>query len=223
MARHVSDITRKGYGKGRPSRNKGKVFDPTTYTPEEVQALLDGCNVGLSGLRDRALIVFLYRTGARVSEACNIRVGDLDLERRFVRIRGTKTRQANRVVGLDEMAVAHLRDWLDLRHRKAGQPATSGYVFCCISRHERGNVVKPAQVRQKLHRLAEKAGIQKRVHPHGLRHSFAAEMATERADYRLISRALGHSNVATTDRYINHIHPAEVIDYMGSRTWREAA
>lgn len=214
--RHKSDITKKGYGKGRPSKNKGKRFFADTLTKEEVLALVDGCNCGPSGLRDRALIVLLYRTGLRISEATNLRLHDIDLERGTIRVRGTKTRTSDRTVGIGKMAAEHLTDWLDVRNRELSIPQV-GFVFCCISRHERGNAVKPAQIRQKLHRLGVRAQISKRVHPHALRHSFASELADERVDIRVISACLGHSNVAITDRYISHLNPKAVLDVMGAR------
>jgi integrase len=214
--RHRSKITKKGYRKGEPSKNRGKRFYADTYTRAEVMAIVDACNCGASGLRDRALIVTLWRTGLRVSEALGLRIHDIDFERGQIRVRGTKTRTSDRTVGLDDLTRAHLRDWLDVRDT-LGIPKISGHVFCCISRHERGNPVKPAQTRQKLHRLAEKAQIAKRVHPHGLRHTFASELADEGVDLRIVSRALGHSNVAITDRYINHLNPTAVIDYMAKR------
>lgn len=215
--RHKSKITEKGHNKGRIPVTKGTRLYTDTLTPDEVLALVDACNCGASGLRDRCLIVFLYRTGLRISEALGLRVHDIDLERKTVRVRGTKTRTSDRIVGLDDMAAAHLIDWLDIRHRKVGQPKTQGYVFCCISKHERGRPVKSPQVRQKLYMLREKAGISKRVHPHGLRHSFASEMADEGADLRVIQNALGHSNVAVTSLYISHLNPKAVIDYMSNR------
>jgi site-specific recombinase XerD len=167
------------------------------------------------GLRDRALIVTLWRTGLRISEALGLRLHDVDLERGTLRVRGTKTRTSDRTVGIDRMTAAHLRDWLDVR-AEIGIPPV-GHIFCCISRHERGNPVKPAQTRQKLHRLGEKANLSKRVHPHGLRHTFASELADEGVDIRIVSRALGHSNVAITSRYIDHLNPTAVLSVMGAR------
>lgn len=213
--RHKSDITKKGYRKGVPNKNKGVRFYADTLSRAEVFALVEECNCGASGLRDRALIVTLYRTGLRISEALGLRLHDVDLERGALRVRGTKTRTSDRTVGIDKMTAAHLRDWLDVR-AEIGIPPV-GYVFCCISRHERGNPVKPAQTRQKLHRLAEKAAIPKRVHPHCLRHSFASELASERVDIRLIMRSLGHKNLAVTHTYLNHVAPFEVVDAMAVR------
>ena len=62
-------------------------------------------------------------------------------------------------------------------------------------------------------------GISKRVHPHGLRHTGAAEMAEEGVDIRVISRQLGHKNVAITHRYIDHLAPQAVLDAARGRHW----
>jgi integrase/recombinase XerD len=64
-----------------------------------------------------------------------------------------------------------------------------------------------------------KANISKRTHPHGMRHTFAAGLADERVDLRIIQRALGHSSLATSARYIDHIQPRDIIDALRSRTW----
>lgn len=216
--RHKSKITQKGYAKGRPNKYKGQRFYADTYTREEVFALVEGCNCGLSGLRDRALIVLLYRTGLRINEALTLRVPDVDFERGQIRVRGTKTKNADRIIGLDALTRAHLTDWLDVRAKLNLPASRPQWIFCCISLNEKGNRVKPAQTRQKLHRLAEKAGITKRVHPHGFRHTFAAEMANEGADLRIIKDSLGHTNIAITDRYISHHAPMAVINYVGART-----
>lgn len=217
MARFKSPICEPGYRKGVPNKHKGDRFPAETYTREEIIAMREQCNCGPSGLRDRALLTFIYRTGARIAEACRLRVHDVDFERRTVHLRGTKTRTADRTVGIDEMTLNHLRDWLDIRHREIGQPATMGYVFCCISRNERGNMVKPTQFRQKMKLLARKAGISKRAHPHGCRHSFATDLYDEGADMRLISKALGHANSVTTTRYVDHVKASAVSDYMAAR------
>ena len=68
-------------------------------------------------------------------------------------------------------------------------------------------------------RRAAKAGIQKPVHAHGLRHTHAAELAHEGVPMNVIQAQLGHSNIATTSRYLQHIAPAEVIRVMQGREW----
>jgi integrase/recombinase XerD len=215
MPRHKSRITEPGYHKGRRAPSKGKKLYADVFTRAEIMSLLDQCNCGRTGLRDRALIVTLWRTGLRISEAVNLRRSDVNLEDRTIRVHGTKDEKADRTVGMDQMAWAHLRDWLDVR-KEMDPPGP--WVFCCISKHEVGNQLQPAQFRQKLKLLARKAGIDKRIHPHGFRHTLAAELARERVDLRIIQQTLGHKYSASTHRYIDHLHPGEAIDYLANRS-----
>jgi site-specific recombinase XerD len=83
----------------------------------------------------------------------------------------------------------------------------------------RGQPLLPSYVRSLFKRLGKRANIAKRVHPHGLRHTFAAGLADEKVDIRIIQRALGHSSLATSARYIDHIQPHAVIDALRARTW----
>ena len=71
-----------------------------------------------------------------------------------------------------------------------------------------------AYVRTLLPRLARKAGIDKRVHAHGLRHTHAYELASEGTPIHVIQAQLGHASVATTDRYIKHLNPSAVVETM---------
>ena len=80
-------------------------------------------------------------------------------------------------------------------------------VLCTL----KGKRVSAAYVRALLPRLARKAGIEKRVHAHGLRRTHAAELAREGVPLNVISRQLGHSNVSTTSRYLDHVAPLEVV------------
>lgn len=70
-----------------------------------------------------------------------------------------------------------------------------------------------------LPRLAARAGIDKRVHAHGLRHTHAAELATERTPANVIQAQLGHESLATTDRYLRHIAPQDLIGRIRAREW----
>jgi integrase/recombinase XerD len=82
-----------------------------------------------------------------------------------------------------------------------------------------GQPLKDSYVRALLHRLARKARIEKRVHPHGLRHTYAAELAMEGFPVNLIQQQLGRTNLATTDRYLRHISPSELAHGIQRRTW----
>ena len=88
-------------------------------------------------------------------------------------------------------------------------------LFCTLD----GEVLDASYVRRMLKRMAARAGIEKRVHPHGLRHTGASELLSEGVDVGVISKQLGHKSIATTARYLDHISPQRVIDTMRQRSW----
>ena len=88
-------------------------------------------------------------------------------------------------------------------------------VFCTLG----GRPLTTAYVRAMLPRLARRAGIEKRVHAHGMRHSFASGLAQEGVPMNVIQAALGHSSLATTSRYLAHVAPQQVIDTLRARSW----
>ncbi len=87
--------------------------------------------------------------------------------------------------------------------------------LCTLS----GGPLDETYVRQLLHRLARRGGIDKRVHAHGLRHTHAAELAEEGYPMNFIQDQLGHSSLATTDRYLRHIAPAARVEALRQRRW----
>ena len=200
---------------GRPAPpNRGKTYPPEILSEDEVRQLVRACsNRAPTGIRNRALITLLYRTGLRISEALSLYPKDLDSAEGRVLVRHGKGDKA-RVVGLDHESFAVIERWMD-RRAKLGLNGRQP-VFCTL----RGEPVKSPYVRSLLPRLAAKAGIEKRVHAHGLRHTHAAELAREGTPMNLIRAQLGHENLSTTSRYLDHIAPQELIDRMRSRTWK---
>ena len=172
-----------------------KKFAPEPLNPDEVHSLLAACGSKSStGLRNRALIVVLWRAGLRIAESLALHPRDLDDGvLRLRRGKGSKSR----VVALDPEAIAVVQAWLERKSRLG----IGGPILSTL----KGQPLLPSYVRNLLPRLARKAGIAKRVHAHGLRHTFAAELADERADIRVIQHALGHSSLATTQRYVDHL------------------
>lgn len=222
MPRHRSPICEPGYRLGVENPNKGKKFPVTVLKRAEVDALIEECNTGLTGLRNRAMIADLVGTGSRVAEMLSRTAGDVDWETREVHIRGTKTANADRYVGLPLEPFQIIRDWRDVRDSELALPKDAP-LYCCVSKWEVGNPVKPAQVRQMLHRLAGKAGIDKRVHPHCCRHTFATWLLEAGVDLPTIQRALGHSNIAVTHTYLNHVPSSQVVKATASLSWGAAA
>jgi integrase len=204
-----SYITYPGYRVGMKPPNAGKTYPAEVLTRDEVHRLLSACSRrGHAGLRNRALIVLLWRTGLRISEALALEVKDIDLEGGTVRVLHGKNDRA-RTVGIDAGALAILEDWM-ARRRELGVPRGAP-VFCTITRPNIGSPVYSSVVREMLKDLAVKAGIEKRVHPHGFRHTHASELASENMPLNLIQKQLGHKNLAVTAHYIDHLQPEQVI------------
>lgn len=211
-----SPVTLPSYRLGRPPANKGRKFPPEPLTGAEVLALMAECGRGSCGKRDRALIVVLWRAGLRISEALALMPKDVDLVSGRVAVLHGKGDRA-RVVGIDQMSCSVIADWLDER-RRLGLTGRHP-VFCVVSEPTRGRPMHAAYARNKLKELGERAGIEKRVHPHGLRHTHAFELAGEGVDLRIVRRQLGHSNLAVTARYVEHLNPSEVVDAIRARSW----
>ena len=194
------------------THNKGQTLPPEPLTQAEVLALMDACSRRApTGRRDRALICVLWRAQVRISEALALKPADFD-ERgtlRILRGKGLK----DRVAVIDAQACAELQTWLRARD-KLGVNGHSP-IFCTL----RGGKINPAQLREKLPRLAKKAGITKRVHCHGLRHTGASELVAEGVDLLTIQQQLGHSSASTTDRYLHQINPQMRIDALRNRTY----
>ena len=188
---------------------KGSRFPAEPLTSDEARRLIAACSRRApTGRRNAALIATMYRSGLRVSEALGLDLRDLDRHEGTLRIRRGKGNKA-RTVGIDPGALALIEVWLSVR------PGGAGPLFCNLG----GGRLLPSYVRGMLPRMARRASISKRCHPHGLRHSCAAEMAGEGVPVHMISKVLGHANVAVTSRYIDHLRPQDVVDAMVRRQW----
>ena len=198
-------------GGWRVPPNAGRRYPAEVLAPEEVQALLRACSGRApTGLRNRALLVAMYRGGLRVGEALALSPKDVDTAQGTLRITNGKGGKA-RLVGIDPEAMAVLERWLDRRTHSGlngRQP-----VFCTL----KGRPLDPTYVRHALRRMAVRAGIERRVHPHMLRHTHAAELAREGVPMNVIQMQLGHSSLATTSRYLAHVHPRQVVEAMQAR------
>jgi site-specific recombinase XerD len=201
---------------GEVSPNKGKRFPGEALTPAEIRALLAApSRRAPTGIRNRALMVVMYRTGLRISEALALRPSDINAERGTVRVLHGKGDQA-RTVAIDDGAVAVVQLWLDTRRRLGFR---NGPLFCTLD----GKRVSATYVRSMMGRMKARAGIDKRVHPHGLRHTHAAELAAEGVPVNVIQKQLGHAWLSTTAVYLDHIAPGDVIAMGRGRTWAEDA
>ena len=200
---------------------KGQTFPAEPLEPVEVLGLIQSCSgTSTSGLRDAALIAVMWRGGLRVGEALALLPRDLDAENGTIRVRHGKGDKA-RLVGLDNTAWLYLQKWM-ARRESIGANGRHP-VFCLISKGKIGLPMSYWGVNDKLKKLAKKAGIEKRVHPHGLRHSLAVGLQREGKRLDEIQGALGHAQSSTTDKYLHGLNPMEVVDAMRDRQWPEEA
>lgn len=205
--------------RGQRPPNYGRRFPAEVLSSEEVGRLIAACpRRGPSGLRDRALIVVMWRAGLRIAEALALELRDVDLQAGTLTVRHGKGNR-RRVVGLDPTGQAVLERWLEARAR-LGVPRGAP-VFCTVSKPAPGRPYQSPQARIMLKRRAHRAGIDKRVHPHGLRHTFAVELLREGLDVKMIQLQLGHNDLRTTDRYLSHLMPLELVEAMRRRGWPE--
>ena len=206
-------VTDKGYHQGRTPANKGKTYPAEILTPDEANSLIGACSTRApTGIRNRALVVVLYRGGLRLGEALDLRPKDADLEAGTITVLHGKG-DRRRTVGLDPTAGSVVARWIDTRRGLAIDGRRR--LFCTLA----GGPLKPSYVRTLLPRLAERAEIVKRVHPHCLRHTHAYELMMEGIPVPIIQRQLGHASLATTERYLSHIAPKDVIETMQQREW----
>lgn len=202
--------------RGRRPPNYGRRFPPEILTSDEVNRLLAGCGRGVAGLRNRAMIVVLWRCGLRIHELVALHPRDVDLDLGTVTVREGKGRK-RRVVGIDAGGAAILERWM--RTRSKLEVARGAPLFCTISVGNVGGPVGMPYFRTALARAGARAGIDKRVHPHGLRHTFAVELLREGVSLVHIQKLLGHSDLATTARYVDHLMPLEAVEAARARAW----
>ncbi|MEO9328788.1 site-specific tyrosine recombinase XerD [Gordonia aurantiaca] len=169
---------------------------PKSLPVDEVLAILEA--VGSAdhprALRDRALLEFLYSCGARISEATSLDIDDLDLDARTVLLRGKGGKE--RLVPLGGPAVEALEAYL-----VRGRPALVSRATPALFLNARGGRLSRQSAWQVLVSAAEKAGLDKAVSPHTLRHSFATHLLDGGADVRVVQELLGHASVTTTQVY----------------------
>jgi integrase/recombinase XerD len=173
---------------------------PRAISVDEVLRLLDaaGSGDGALPLRDRALLEFLYGTGARISEAVGTAVDDLDLSEGAVRLRGKGGR--NRVVPVGGYARRAAEAYL-VRGRPALAATARGISGGALFLNSRGGVLSRQGAWIILRRAAQRAGLSSSISPHTLRHSFATHLLDGGADVRSVQELLGHASVATTQVY----------------------
>lgn len=166
---------------------------PRVLRVDEVERLLAVPDDSPIGLRDRALLEFLYASGARVDEAVTLDDHALDLDGATVLLRGKGDKE--RIVPLGEPVRAALARWL-----RVGRPAFAGRATTVVFCAQTGDRLHQRAIRHMVTRRAAAVGMT-RVTPHTLRHSYATHLLEGGADLRSVQELLGHTALATTQIY----------------------
>ena len=200
-----SPATLPGFHRGRVPRNRGRRYPADPPSTEELVALLRACPDSACGRRLRALVIVLWRSGLRISEALALEERDLDPTAGAITVRRGKGGK-RRIVGMDPWAWQQLEPWLQQRLRLPPGP-----LFCVIHGPTAGRHLSASAVRTCLRRLAAHAGVRRRIAPHQLRHCHAIELVREGVPVHLLQRQLGHTNLAVTTVYLQGVAPEEVL------------
>ena len=179
---------------------------PEVLSVQEVTDIIEGVNTKTwQGVRDRAILEFLYGCGLRVSEACNLKISNIYESEAFIRIIGKGNKE--RLVPVGGAAIEAFREWMAVRPLPAA-PAYDDYAF--LNRF--GKPLSRVSVFNMVKKNALDAGVTKEISPHTFRHSFATHLIENGADLRVVQEMLGHESILTTEIY-THIDTA---------TWQKA-
>lgn len=171
---------------------------PDVLSVQEIDAMIAAIPQDKEeALRNEAIIETLYGSGLRVSELVDARISRLSLADGLLIVEGKGSKQ--RMVPLSPTAVELIERWLPQRARLNIKPSGQDVIFL----NRRGAPLTRVMVFYIIRDLARMAGIQKRVSPHTLRHSFATHLLEGGANLRAIQEMLGHESIATTELYLH--------------------
>ncbi len=169
---------------------------PEVLSAEEVDALENSLDLSKwEGHRNRAIIEMLFSCGLRVSELVNLKLSNLYLDDRYIRVFGKGSKE--RLVPISPKAIKELQYWFKDRNLMTIKPGEEDYVFL----NRRGAHLTRTMILIMIKQQAAAAGITKTISPHTLRHSFATALLEGGADLRAIQAMLGHESIGTTEIY----------------------
>lgn len=185
---------------------KGQKRLPRALDVDQTAHLLDIRDDSPLAIRDRTMMELIYSSGLRLAELLALDVDSIDRRDASVRVtgKGSKTR----IVPVGRKALEALGEWLRVRGRLAGPEQRALFVS------SRGDRLSPRSVQQRLRQWSIKQGLDSRLHPHMLRHSFASHILESSGDLRAVQELLGHADIATTQVYthLDFQHLAKVYD-----------
>jgi integrase/recombinase XerD len=189
---------------------------PKALSEEHIERLLQSV-AGAEPIarRDRALLELLYATGARISEACGLSIGDIDLDLGMVRLYGKGSKE--RLVPLGRLARDAIDIWMkEARPTFEPQRWSSRDDAEAVFLNSRGRRLGRQAAWAIVARHGERAGLGSHLSPHVLRHSCATHMLDHGADLRIVQEMLGHASISTTQVYTRVSHERLLAEYQSA-------
>ncbi|MBQ5898532.1 MAG: site-specific tyrosine recombinase XerD [Alistipes sp.] len=166
---------------------------PDTLSTEEIDRLIGSIEDSTTkGLRDRAILEVLYSCGLRVSELCDLKLGDLFFAEGYIRVIGKGDKQ--RLVPTSSIARSRIQLYMDVRSKERRKEEI-------LFLNNRGKKLTRVMIFTIIKQAAQRAGIEKKISPHTFRHSFATHLLEGGANIRQVQELLGHENILTTEIY----------------------
>ena len=169
---------------------------PKFIYPEEIENLFTSIDTStVLGTRNYLILEFLYGTGVRVSELCNIKLNDIDYFQNLCLIHGKGSK--DRLVPLHNRLINEISDYVITTRKDLLKSNESKYLFL----NHRGGNITPRGIRMVINRIMLNSGEALKISPHTLRHTFATHLLNNGADLRSIQELLGHEHLSSTQIY----------------------
>ena len=190
---------------------------PEVLGPDDLDHLMNIDDSDPLAVRDRAMMELLYACGLRLAELVGLDGRDIDWQQQSLKVTGKGRKQ--RMVPFGRKARQALQNWLKQRERLAAEDEPALFVS------RRGRRISAASVQQRLKKWAQIKGLNQRLYPHLMRHSFASHMLESSQDLRAVQELLGHANLSTTQIYthLDFQHLARVYDAAHPRAKKKPA
>ncbi len=170
---------------------------PDVLSLEEINTLVEAIDLSKPlGLRNKCILELLYASGMRVSELINYKISHMLLDEGILRIigKGNKERLVPIHTSMIRLLEAYFSEW---RNQQSAAVGNEDYLFL----NRNGKKLTRVMIFYIIKDLVARTGIQKNIHPHTFRHSFATHLVENGADLRVVQLLLGHENIATTEMY----------------------
>ncbi|MBC8519159.1 MAG: tyrosine recombinase XerC [Gammaproteobacteria bacterium] len=199
------------------SAPKGDHPLPTTLDVDQMDSLLAFSEDDPLSIRDHAMFELIYSSGLRLSELAGVDCRDISLDDATIRVLGKGSKE--RVLPVGGVAQQAIQQWMRIRQQMVDKDEQALFVT------QRGKRIAVRTIQQRLEKLARKRGMDRRVHPHMLRHSFASHLLESSGNLRAVQEMLGHENISTTQIYthLDFQHLAAVYDQAHPRAKQKSS